>query len=218
MLITEIFDKISNKPNSIQTSSDLAATVAYIKTHCQEFLRISLPLKKILYRGVSDSRAFKNAGMRVYPSFISIPRENRKPKGVPISMHKKLIKCFELVGWTATRNKTISCSSNLRNSEHFGGATFAIFPVDGFSCTWSSRYEDIGRAALDGEFHYFWDINIDEITVQMARKFIKYGRWHKDNIATPLRSGKEIALAGKYVAIYAGNLNTHDLLGLFNAN
>lgn len=193
MIVNELIN-IPSKPytRSLMTGDiKYAEIIKFLKKNCSEILAINKQTRKFLYRGMSE---YKRSD-----AFIEVPRNNREPLGLSPSDHLMLIKAFRLVGFKAIRNETISVSSNFNIIEDFG-KPFVIFPLNGFSYTWSERFDDIGGFSdvIDDELR---GLNISNLTKETANLIVdKLGFTDKD-ITEAMESGHEIAITGPFVAL-----------------
>lgn len=205
MIINELFNT-DIKPNTNSQVADSIEKVAeYIKFNCSEFLHERRP-GKFLYRGA--------LGDYSYDIQIVNPRINRSPSGLDRIVHDNLIKCFRLMGLEATRNKTLSCTSSRDNAEEFsyGGEIFLVFPLNGFTYTWSTKFYDIGilgQSDLSPEekemMNFIASIPKAEITKEVAKTVINQWGFTNNNLALAMKKQHEVAIAGKCLLINSNN-------------
>lgn len=168
----------------------------FIKTNCSDYLAICKKAGGMLYRGF-DSKG----GLFNY--FIGQPRDNRESLGLSGNQHDILIKCFQLVGFKATRNQTISCASNKKLAGSYG-RLYAIFPINGFSFTWSTKYKDIGGMNVyDSAVDFLQNVTVEDIYPEYAARIVKKLKFTDKNLVAAIKSGHEVAIYGKYIAIAA---------------
>lgn len=220
MIINEIIDR-KIKPNTNSAIDDAIPILReFLEKNCSQILKEYRQVGIPLYRGM---RA-------ISPIFIGNPRTDRLSQGLPQDVHKLLIKCFQLVGFKATREKTISCISNLKESLLFVSSridkVYVIFPLNGFSYTWSTQHSDIGMLGFEPskiKFIYQYE---DELgikannqeekaeQVKIAQLVIDELGFTDKNLNQALISGHEVAIAGKYIAIQKQIYDTKMNLGI----
>lgn len=209
MLIAELNTKVNiGSYKKIIDPND--KIINFIATHCSEYLAIKGP--GLLYRGMFDT-------VPLY--FIGNPRTNRMPRGLAYRLHEKFIKCFKLVGFAASRNKTISCTTNYDEANNFG-KPYIVFPLNGFKYTWSTKWADIGMITqgmpsergtpnLSYEdmkyFNKFASIGEDirSIDLNKAKEIIKFFGFTDRNLDQAMYHEHEVAIAGKYIAVNASD-------------
>lgn len=198
------FDTTKMKPNSYRgLESPTVKITDFIKTNCSEFLTIAKKTNELLYRGYQDSVPKDH--------FIGYPRQDRKPSGLSIDLHNKLIKCFDLVGLEAPRNKTISCTSSMYTTIDFGDGNttdhvYVIFPLNGFKYSWSTKFDDIGALGQgfgegDDVIAKLENISLNKINYKFAEKMITSFGFTNKNLEKALKMKHEVAVEGKYLAV-----------------
>jgi hypothetical protein len=196
MKIFELFDTFRDEPgNEEPRDTDRGGIVSYIQDNCSEFLSVAKDTGLFLYRGLDTMSS---------SVFVGRPREGREPKGQSKDQYNLLNQIFELAGIQATRANSISCTSDRTFTEEFG-KTYYIFPVNGFSYTWSSRVSDIGsdntlakvlRAIIRDE---------PEIDKYFADNFVKEFDFKDDRLDLAMMEHCEVSIHGKYVAVEVGS-------------
>jgi hypothetical protein len=154
-----------------------------------------------LYRGVDRSIEAK-------PIFVANSPEDRKPIGQTQREQYILDMLLSLEGFEALRSNSVCCSSTQAEIIRFG-TPYIIFPINGFSFTWSSVINDIGsnwdlRMEL-GEWDkdYTQAIRNNEIKISDCgiTEFVKNCGFKNSDMRNALRSGNEISIHGRYFAI-----------------
>lgn len=104
----------------------------FIDKHCSVFLKDIQRSQRFLYHGFKSTR---NVKLDAY-SFIGLPHIQRFPLDSP--------KCFQDLhdqiltdqNFKALRSNSLFCISDSLVAEYYG-KVFIIFPINGFSYTWS---------------------------------------------------------------------------------
>lgn len=176
---------------------DINNALTQIKTRCQQFIRSTKITNKFLYRGIfSDNEFFKQSS----PA-------NRWPIGQSRSEQMMLDYILKLTGFTSLRSNSICCTANESSIENFGDP-YIIFPIDGFTFTWSSTIEDIGgNSPLFTKLHdWVSPKNSASRTGNIPTKieataFINEFDFRHEQMPAALESGNEITIHGDYFAI-----------------
>lgn len=128
MLINEI--EAGEKKHYYQ--SDVGSLVSTIKEECSEIIRILNASQHTLYRGVKDCPI----------AFLGKPREDRNPLDSSNHAQELFDTAMKNAGYTALRSNSIFCSTSYDFAAGYG-AVHAVFPKNGFSYTWSTKYRDL---------------------------------------------------------------------------
>jgi len=196
---------------------DAGALRAYehLKEHCSDFLNKSSQAQKLLYRGLqkypSSFRGF---------SFIGRSWDKRYTKDTPRQTHEKLSAVMRENGFTATRENSIMCTSSYPTAEEYG-EVYMIFPINGFSFTWSRTYADMFTDLFDKLPYYpaysgHWSALMNHFDdtyggaqgdEQQKRSiesnFIKNElKLNRTDFHAALLSGHEIYIHGQYYALH----------------
>lgn len=186
MLLNELFNtdlKPGERQGAIQshTSGEL---VAFIKTHCSDFLSaLKQSDETVLFRGV------KNDGTNL---FIGQSRDNREPKDTSEDVSNLFDKNLTKMGFEALRRNSIFTTTEKIFAATYG-RVFAVFPINGFSFTWSSELHDMFT-----DFDDSYEPHLADMSMAQFRKYFKFD--NKDLVAA-LNSGNEILIHGKYIAV-----------------
>jgi len=152
-----------------------------------------------MYRGIHAKESKS-------PIFISQSPKNRIPTDTPGNIHKLLDDLFlQKFGWRA-RSDALFCSGDMAQAG-FYGATYEIYPANGFKFVWSERIRDLYHE--HGIFKYSTDIyrgqdrptdeDIEEHFVQALKTY------RNDDLGAALYSGHEIMVSSdKYAAKFSG--------------
>jgi hypothetical protein len=107
---------------------------AFIQAHCKTMLSANKAANKFLYRGI-DAMMSNNS------IFLANPRTDRRPLDTKVGVQSTMDDYLRSQGFTALRTNSIFCTSDYEDAALFGDV-FIIFPLDGFSYTWSMRHAD----------------------------------------------------------------------------
>lgn len=194
----DITDVYSSATGGVNNYSDekLENVLQFIEKHCTEALLAFKRANLFLYRGIGyDTRQ---------PAiFLAITPKFRPPSGQTYNKQYLFDMILSSQGFMSLRTNSICTSSVLMNALDWGNPYF-IFPLNGFSFTWSKFIEDVGgspflSAALD-------DIegNIDPKigpSIKQSKNFINRMKYKNNDFSGALKSGHEISIHGQYVAI-----------------
>lgn len=100
--------------------------------NCSESIAAMKQAGSFLYRGLTAD----------YDIFLGKPRNNRKAMDSDKDVQKEVDKLFIMSGFTALRSNSIFCSGRLGVAKSYGHA-FIIFPINGFTFTWSPKITDL---------------------------------------------------------------------------
>jgi len=153
-----------------------------------------------MYRGI---RAKESKS----PIFISSSPKNRKPKDTPGNIHNILDELFlQRFGWRA-RSDALFCSGDMSQAG-FYGATYEIYPANGFKFVWSERIRDLyneydmfkySSGIYKGHDRPFSVEDIEEHFIQAIKTY------RNDDLGAALYSGHEIMVScDKYAAKFSG--------------
>jgi hypothetical protein len=127
----------------------------FITTKCGQALAECRKAKKVLYRGLDAKPHYTPEEI-----FISQPTTNRRPMSSPKDTQAAFDKIMSERGFKALRGNSIFCTSDKFFAAGYG-SPFIIFPVDGFSFTWSKRHADVVLPPLN---HVEMDVTRDVIS------------------------------------------------------
>jgi hypothetical protein len=123
------------KPLGITYEEDdvrLLKALTFIDNHCQQFLNDAKKAKNYIFRGLRNSPD---------SIFIGKSRLKRMAKDTTPENHIRLNKMLKACGFKARRDNSIFCTPSTSAAKEFGDIFF-IFPIDGFSYTWSTIHKD----------------------------------------------------------------------------
>jgi GNAT superfamily N-acetyltransferase len=175
-----IVEEIEQPENSLEN---------YIKTNCTQILNIYKQLNMILYRGIKTTQDYFKAQSPI----------NRPPRDTDEKNQIMIDDKLESSGFKALRRNSIFTSSFKMGVEYYG-EIYVIFPEDGFDFTWSSLIADLYQEYTDINSKFYEDFTDDLINMSNNR-FIYTFAFQKSNIVGAIKSGYEILIHGKYVAI-----------------
>jgi hypothetical protein len=198
MRINEIIFK-KKKPTPPEISEeDIYTALEYIDENCSEFLTALKGTETFLYRGL-DPKFSKT------PLFKTQSPINRNPTGQSQPQQAMLDLFLKTSGFTALRTNSILCTTAESQAREFG-LIYIIFPINGFSFTWSKKIPDIGSSKiLANELYNCYSVKKYSIKNIPSReesdKFINDFGFKNNNLSEALLSGNEIAIHGEYIAI-----------------
>lgn len=215
MLINEVvFKKQGNLKYSPLEVNGLQHLVDIIKIKSSEYWKLYQDTGLVLYRGFHSGYTDINDKSYFYGSTIN----NRSLNMTPLSVAKKLDLKLKQNGFTALRNNSILCTGDEFQAKIYQhGIPWIIFPCQGSTMTWNVEHEDLptsmgldddvldwyesGEMPDNHELKGFWnDLYCPEPIPDFAEK---YG-FQKDGIVEAIKSGHEILIHGKYIAV-SGN-------------
>ncbi len=206
MKINEITN-IEFRKNEIEYNLEVLnqKTIHFIKENCSDFLSET---SNLLFRGINNQPYI----------FNGITPENRKPKDSGISWQNAIDQKLKESGFIALRSNSIFCTGSIATAQDYGTA-YAIFPINGFTYTWSpdskdfyidynleeydwAKQKDIKNES-DLKFYsqrlrYQLFKDLHELTpIDFSNKY----NFINTNLNDAIDSGHEIYIHGKYVAV-----------------
>ena len=151
-----------------------------LQRDCSDF--ISSMDGRPLYRGFTSSNLPK--------SFITTTRDNRVPKNMPLVAQQQIDSALSAEGFTALRSNSIFCSGGRGLAESYG-ALYYIFPINGFSFTWSRMTGDLWRHRNSIRYE------LDKGSAQ----FVEYFKFSNTDMGDAIKSYNEIYIHGRYIAL-----------------
>lgn len=140
------FDEI--QPGEINSLEQYEKALNYIDIHCSKIIESFAIVDKYLYRGIKYTSN---------PVFLSRSIENRYPKDTSTYLQKFFDNILRYQGFTALRSNSIFCTSDFIQAVEYG-PQYYIFPMDGFTYTWSENHKDWIPETRDFLFNKY-DIN-----------------------------------------------------------
>jgi hypothetical protein len=194
--------------NEIFSEDDINDILPILKKSCNEYILSARQSGRFLYRGIDTER----------PIMLIDPPPNRMPQGQSLTEQAMLDRILKMTGFTALRSNSRSCTTNPSDALEFGNL-YLIFPMDGFSYTWSSRIADVGSNRLLAKRLHDWCPPKNSFsksgstpTQDEAERFIEEFEFHKDNLPRAMDIGNEIIVKGRYYAIsryYIDEISTY---------
>lgn len=153
-----------------------------VETNCKDALNACIAANNFLYRGVK--KTYMNA-------FHGKSRNNRRAMSTLSYEQEKIDAQFANHGFTALRSNSIYCSGYIKQADLYGaarqrGSTYMVFPLNGFSFTWSPMVQD-----LFGNIRH--DMSIDD-------RFVPYYDYRDTDLPAAIRSHNEVMIHGEYYA------------------
>jgi hypothetical protein len=175
----------------VQDNVNLSQVMRKLQANCGQFLRDAKYAGRLLFRGKAGSRSLNT------PSFVGDSIPDRRPTDLNKVIHDNLNRVMLGMGYTATRGNSIMCTSDLEMAREYG-SPYLIFPLNGFSFTWSTKTKDLytdyfmNRTTWEDSIKYF-DSEEDFIKNELKLK--------QTDFISALKSGHEIYIKGRYYAL-----------------
>lgn len=201
MKIIEVDDVVSQlKPGQTVGLNQATADIDYIcqllEANCSEALREMRYAERVLYRG---QKIFKGNEYKGYS------RNDRKSKDTDYETNVKINQILAQFGFTALRNNSIFCTSNIADARSYG-MIYYIFPIDGFKFTWSRRYDDFYVRVMEYMTPEQREIWLEKVEKD-PESFIKNGEFRDEkssSLQDAILSKNEIYICGQYYALLTG--------------
>lgn len=192
MHINEIIKYGEIKPGGklLLTPEQLNDAIAFIKRRCKKILEDYRKTNRIFYRGTSTAGDI----------FIGKPIANRRPVDTNPIYQKLLDNKLSLMGFKALRSNSIFVTSSEYGTSSYG-SQYAIFPIDGFSYTWTPLADDLTNTFDLAGKNYSNDFVNDLYDLDNKEFVKKYEFKNNVGIYNVLRSGNEVYINGPYVAV-----------------
>lgn len=145
----------------IELSENIETFWDEIESNCSDIFKLMYDTKECLYRGASGKPEY----------FKAVPRENRSPRD---SNHEgQIVYDFYLdkLGIKAKRSNSIFVTNDFNHAKDFG-SVYVIFPVDGFSYSWSQTESDIIITKDDLERYVNYEL-VDKLFDELNAKRIQ---------------------------------------------
>lgn len=178
--------KPGKKKEFIPSNTKQKTSFETFLSDCSESISAMKQANHFLYRGIESD---------VPDIFIGKSRNKRKPLDTDPSISNSFDKILSASGFTSLRSNSIFCTGSYHQAGNYGDE-FLIFPVNGFSYTWSPY--------------------VGDFTMDVSRTLPRLLKWKKtpkeivnqyqytnQNLSTALTSGNEITITGAYYAFYA---------------
>jgi hypothetical protein len=166
--------------------------IVFLQEHC-----------KIIIDQYRNSQEFLLHGQRNMPDvFLGRSRDSRPPVDTLPQAQTLIDEKLKGAGFTALRGNSIFCTSAEVMAGDYG-TLYVIFPVDGFSFTWTPKVSDFsGRYYLNypEDAQRFIEKNKD----LSPREFVRSYGFLRSSLKMALLSGYEIYINGSYVAVRYG--------------
>jgi hypothetical protein len=217
MRLFEIIKPIDNKRDIIDvyspdigginnySSEKIENVLEFIENHCSEFCSAVRRSNNFLYRAIPQGKAPQ--------IFIATSPKHRIPQGQGLQHQQIFDKILSSAGFLSLRTNSICTTTDLSFVKDWGTPYF-IFPLNGFSFTWSNFIRDVGGSTilsstlkkLFPKYYIFPeanrpDINTGNLPKPSVAKFVKDMQYKNDDLSQALKSNHEISIHGQYVAI-----------------
>lgn len=208
MLITELLINDDDEENANKIIRECSQAVAAYRK-----------VGKMLYRGI------KNQLNQMDFLYVDSP-SNRQSIAVPEEAQYVIDTALALINCKARRANSILTTSNEGHAKSFG-RSYSVFPVDGFSFTWSKTIVDFGALYLDaGDLEWRKETNkltADELrrynivasllepnaasNPRILQRFLDYAKIDHQDFSAAVKSGHEVMIHGRCIlaATYIGD-------------
>lgn len=181
------------------------AIIAYIKENCQEFMKILDQVPGFMYHGAYSASS---------DYFIGNPHVDRRVQLTRPEFQVAIDNNLKKAGFTALRSNSIFCTGSKNKARGFG-KVYKIFPLDGFSYTWSPKLYDMTTDLLLSDYTYkkYQAKELSHSMVEKITSFIndidnlnpaefvnKYG-FKDTDLVRAVFGQQEIYIHGKYLAV-----------------
>lgn len=171
-----------------------SAVSKFIIKNCSDAYNTYLKTGEVLYRIVAKTNHI----------FIGSFPNNRVPVDTPKQIQDLIDNYLQQEGFTALRNNSVFCSPSYFSLGRYEGNGFVIFPFNGFSFTYSEVFEDFTEditGPMDIYKQKTWDIIMDNLRALTPQEFVSKYKFKHDSFEAAMKSGNEIYIHGKYLAI-----------------
>lgn len=128
-----ILENIRDFPAGEMGPLSTTEALEVVTVHCTIYISAVQTAGKLLYRGLRNCP---------HDYFLASPRTDRLPATTPKQVHDGFVRWMRAKGFNANRDNSVFATSDKRSAELYG-ALYAIFPVNGFSFTWSPDCRDL---------------------------------------------------------------------------
>lgn len=165
-----------------------------IRNHCSESLAACRSAKAVLYRGIKTAKENQ---------FVGKPREDRVPTSSDPQTQLRVDYAFREAGFTALRSNSLFVTSKYSDAEIYSkgeNGIYVIFPVNGFTFTWSPRVNDFYTSEASDDAGNLNNNDNDAAKKKRADYLAKW-QYSKDNLDKAIKSANEILIHGRYIAL-----------------
>lgn len=186
-------------------SSDKVATVAKsILTRCSDIVNFYRTIPRspgdFFMRGTSAH--IKNPGFfGAVDYYRSRSNPDRSPKDVSLNVHNKIVEWMVDMKFAAHRGNSIFVTSDSKEAHEMYGRLFIIFPVNGFSYTWSKMHKDFFKSIEHSKDVREQILELDMDSIQDIRWFDNFFQFQNHNLEQAFQSKNEVMINGEYYAI-----------------
>lgn len=176
-------DEIEPGEKNEITHEKLEHYYVLIETNCSEVLEAIKWAGSFLYRGTKKG---------TLPAYHGRSRNNRRTAATLPDYQVEIDKQFLANGFTAIRSNSIYCTGFIKQANIYtgregdNGAIYMVFPLNGFSFTWSPKVQDL-----------FSDMRRD---MAIDERFVPYYEYQDTNLPAAIASDNEIMIHGEYYA------------------
>jgi hypothetical protein len=151
MKINELEDALKPGEKRLFTPSNTkkGKTFTDFLTDCSDSIAAIKAADKFIYRGMSDSPLI----------FKGRSRDNRSPLDTTMRTTEGIDKILSATGFTALRTNSIFCSGDSHQAGMYGDYVYLIFPINGFSFTWSEKIHDFTNFVADNAINNYSDFS-----------------------------------------------------------
>jgi hypothetical protein len=165
-----------------------------IRKYCSEALDACRSANAVMLRGINPAKENQ---------FIGSPREDRIPSSSDPQMQIRFDYAAKEAGFTALRSNSLFVTSDQSDAEIYSrgeDGIYIIFPINGFTFTWSSRVKDFYTSVASEEVGAINTNETDASKRNRAYYLVKW-KYSKENLDQAIKSGNEILIHGRYIAL-----------------
>lgn len=165
-----------------------------IERRCSNAIDSMIEANRLMYRGTTTAPS---------AAFYGRSRDNRTSVNLKGGIQEAFDEKFRNHGFTALRSNSIYCTGASGDTQMYG-ATFIIFPVNGFTFTWSPKIDD-----LLFRIQKYFGVREHQLTPEILAsdftdELFESMDFRKDDLAAALESKNEIMIRGEYYAFFSG--------------
>lgn len=179
-----------------------------IKKQCTQIVSI--------YQRHEDDYFYRGLMNSVEPFIFSQSKESRAPRNTPIEIQNRFDKILKKLGFTAIRSNSIFVTPDYHTARGVyatggKGNVYVIFPVDGFSYTWSPNVHDFYVDGIDPYTKgYGYKVaglpTVAQFMLNTANLgdlswFKRFYGYTNKNLEQALNTQSEVLIHGKYYAV-----------------
>lgn len=196
-------DKLNHGEEKWMLSTKEKDLINFMRDNCSDIIDLYKRIKHYMYHGI------RNPDSNI---LLGKSRVDRRPMDTPIEMQEMFDDKLKRAGFKALRSNSIFCTGSSDFAGNYGD-TFVIFPVNGFSYTWSPAVRDFYTVLRPYEGPDS-DIYPDLLHLKPLTFVNKYQYKNDNLLPQAITSLNEILISGAYIAI---NNRSRSLVNILDA-